>query len=251
MDGWIKLHRKFLEWGWYDDVNTFKVFIHILLSVNSKPGTWRGIDIEPGQLITGRLELANRLKLSEMQIRTALNKLKSTNEITIKTTPQYSVITVKNWTDYQHDNQQNNQQITNKQPTNNQRITTNKNARMQEEENILGSLENEPPQVEKIESKKKGSRLPENWVPSSELLAWAKKERPDVLVEREIEIFRDYWIAQPGQKGVKLDWDATFKNWIRRANSVQGKLFGQKPSSGIPGTQIIPAEQRIEREGFI
>ncbi|WP_424807696.1 hypothetical protein [Rhodococcus sp. 27YEA15] len=42
-------------------------------------------------------------------------------------------------------------------------------------------------------------------------------ERPDIDLAAELRIFRDYWIAQPGAKGVKLDWDATWRNWVRRA----------------------------------
>jgi hypothetical protein len=36
-------------------------------------------------------------------------------------------------------------------------------------------------------------------------------------VAREADRFRDYWRGQPGQRGVKLDWQATWKNWIRKA----------------------------------
>jgi hypothetical protein len=46
----------------------------------------------------------------------------------------------------------------------------------------------------------------------------------------ELEKFRDYWAAQPGQKGVKTDWPATWRNWCRRAvETLPGK-----PSLGGP-----------------
>jgi hypothetical protein len=67
-------------------------------------------------------------------VRTALNKLKSTNEITSKATNRYTLIEVVNYGLYQDDNKQNNKQnneqdnkrITNEQQTDNKRITTSK-----------------------------------------------------------------------------------------------------------------------------
>jgi len=67
-----------------------------------------------------------------------------------------------------------------------------------------------------------GSRLPAGWTPSGDLLAWAKTERPDVDPTRELAGFRDYWASVAGAKGRKADWDATFRNWIRKANPTPG-----------------------------
>jgi hypothetical protein len=115
-NGWIKLHRQFLEWEWYNDSDTFRLFIHLLLKANHKPKSWRGVFVSAGQVITGRKILAEELTISEQRVRTLLNKLKSTNEITIKSTNKYSLITICNWTTYQgqqdENNQQNNQQLT-------------------------------------------------------------------------------------------------------------------------------------------
>jgi len=126
-DGWICLHRSLLEWEWYDDKNACRLFIHLLLKANHKPKKWRGITIESGSLIAGRHVLSAETGLSEQQIRTSLNKLKSTNGITIKSTNKYSMISICCWSKYQDNNQQVNQQVTNKQPTNNQQVTTNNN----------------------------------------------------------------------------------------------------------------------------
>ncbi len=129
--GWIKLHRKLLEWEWYDDANTFRLFIHCLLECNYTTKEWRGIIIEKGSFITSPDSIAKKLKLSRQQIRTSLKKLVLTKNITIKTTNKYTLVTVVKYSDYQflenESNQQNNNQITNNQPTNNQQITTTKN----------------------------------------------------------------------------------------------------------------------------
>jgi uncharacterized protein YdaU (DUF1376 family) len=68
---------------------------------------------------------------------------------------------------------------------------------------------------EQSAQRSRGSRLPSAWEPSEILKAWAVKERPDLNVDSTVASFRDYWTAAAGSKGVKLDWEATFRNWVR------------------------------------
>jgi len=126
-NGFILLHRKLINWEWYDDINVKVLFLHLLLKANHKPKKWKGTLIPKGSFITGRYKLAIETGLTEQQIRTSINKLKSTNEITIKTTNLNSLISITNWGSYQANNQQSNQRITNEQPTDNQQITTTNN----------------------------------------------------------------------------------------------------------------------------
>lgn len=97
----IKLHRKISEWEWYTDSNTFRLFVHLLINASYDVNQWQGISIQPGQLLTGRIKLARELKLTEQEIRTSISKLKSTSEITIKSTNKFSIITICKWGDYQ------------------------------------------------------------------------------------------------------------------------------------------------------
>jgi hypothetical protein len=121
-NGWIKLHRNLKDWGWRSDANTFNVFINLLLEANFTPNTWKGIKVQPGQLIFGRKEFSKKIGVSEQSIRTALKHLKSTNEITIKSTNKYSLISINNWETYQSINQLTNQQLTSNQPATNHTI---------------------------------------------------------------------------------------------------------------------------------
>ena len=70
--------------------------------------------------------------------------------------------------------------------------------------------------------RKLGTRLPDDWLPSRELVEWARKECPHVNTKRETERFRDYWQAKPGKDGRKLDWAKTWRNWMRTAEDRQG-----------------------------
>ena len=65
------------------------------------------------------------------------------------------------------------------------------------------------------QNKQRGSRLPSDWKPSDEDLQFCKTERPDLGPEKTADRFRDYWVSQPGSKGVKLNWPATWRNWVR------------------------------------
>jgi hypothetical protein len=128
--GFIYVHRKILDWEWYDDDNVFRVFMHLLLKANYEDGKWQGQTVKRGQLITSRLHLSQQLsnkyhKISIQEVRTVLSKLKLTGEITVKTTNRYSVITIIKYNDYQTYNQQDNSQTTSNQPAINQQSTTN------------------------------------------------------------------------------------------------------------------------------
>ena len=65
-------------------------------------------------------------------------------------------------------------------------------------------------------SKARGARIPDGWVPDDDLIAWTKVNAPAAANSLEVDRFRDYWTAQPGAKGRKTDWAATWRNWARR-----------------------------------
>ena len=137
MSGWIKIHRQIIDWEWFTDTTTFRVFLQLLLKANHKEKKYRGMVLKVGTIITSRDILAFETSLSVQQVRTALDKLKSTNEITIKTSSQGTIIEVVNYSKYQIVTNE----VTNKQPTSNQRVTTNKNEKNEknEKEIILDS----------------------------------------------------------------------------------------------------------------
>ena len=137
MIGWIKIHRQILEWEWYSDNNTFRVFLHLILKANHKEKRFKGMELKIGTVITSRDILAIETGLSVRQIRTALDKLKSTNEVTINTSSQGTIIQLVNYKKYQLTTNE----ATNERPMNDQQATTNKNEKKEknEKEVILDS----------------------------------------------------------------------------------------------------------------
>jgi len=131
MSGWIKIHRDILSWEWYDDINTKTLFFHLILLANYEDKKWRGKKLLKGTIVTGYSKLGKELKLSTQQIRTALEKLKLTGEVTSETSNRGTIIQLINYKRYQEvtdeplaKQQTDNNQITIKQQTDNNQITT-------------------------------------------------------------------------------------------------------------------------------
>jgi biotin operon repressor len=119
---YIKLDRKITEWEWFTDGNTLKLWIYLLATAQYKDTKFKGIEIKRGQVITGRKKLAEQLGMTERQIRSCLQHLEKTQEVTIKATNRYTLITIVKYDFYQgggdDSDQQSDQQATNKRPTN-------------------------------------------------------------------------------------------------------------------------------------
>ena len=121
--GFILLYRQITEWEWYQNPNTFRVFLHILLKANFTDGRFEGREVKRGQLVTSLPKLSQQTKLTIQQVRTAIKHLISTGEITDEGTSQYRIITVVKYNEYQQDNRQNNRQVTDDQQTSNRQST--------------------------------------------------------------------------------------------------------------------------------
>ena len=75
-----------------------------------------------------------------------------------------------------------------------------------------------PTTTDDAKPKRRGTRIPNDFAVTSEMATWATQNVPLVDVVAETDRFRDYWTAVSGQRGTKLDWVATWRNWMRRAD---------------------------------
>lgn len=132
--GFIKLFRQILDWEWYDDLPTCRLFIHLLLKANYAERNWHGQTIERGSCITSYATLASETGLSQEQIKRALKNLTKTGEIKRIATNKNTVICVVKYADFQgfgfeyneqatSKEQAENKQKTNEQQTNNKQST--------------------------------------------------------------------------------------------------------------------------------
>ena len=118
MSGYIKIDRKILEWEWYKNINTKVLFLHCLLKANWKDGKFEGKVIPKGSFVTSIPHLSEETLLTVREVRTALEHLKLTGELTVESTNKYSVITVNNYCSYQTNDIQNDIPLTDKRHSN-------------------------------------------------------------------------------------------------------------------------------------
>lgn len=133
MSGWIKIHRKFLSWQWFEKSEAVHLFIYLLLKANHKDSKWQGVDIKRGQFISSLGKISAETGISIQTIRTLLNKFEKTNEIIVKSTNKNSLITICKYDCYQDETEETNKPLTNKQQTTNKQLTTNKNDKNEKE----------------------------------------------------------------------------------------------------------------------
>ena len=135
MAGWIKLHRDFISWEWFDKPEMVQIYIYLLMSANHTPQKWQGREIKRGEVVTSVGKIAVATGLSVQTIRTCIARLKSTGEITSESTSRYTIIKVCEYDTYNNEgetsnkssNKVPNKRTTIKQQTANKRLTTNKN----------------------------------------------------------------------------------------------------------------------------
>ena len=134
-EGYIKLYRKMVQWGWYKETNTKAVFLHLLFMAQFEPCYFKGLYLEVGQVATSYREISLETGISERSVRTAIEHLKSTGELTQEASHKFSVFTLKNYSEYQGSDKVADRQLTSNRQTTDKRPThslNNKNSRIQE-----------------------------------------------------------------------------------------------------------------------
>jgi len=101
----------------------------------------------------------------------------------------------------------------------------------------------------KVESTR-GSRLSTDFFYPKEWADFCHQERPDLNIQKTFETFKDYWVAKAGQQGVKLDWFATWRNWVRSQNQAltnkADQVFTTVPSRFERDPALIEVENKLK-----
>lgn len=252
MSGWIKLYRSLLDWEWYSDCNVVYTFVHLLLEANWEDKKWRGLTIPRGSLVTSVAKLAESLKLTIQQTRTVLNKLKSTNNITIVSTNGYSLITIVDYDLYQNydegitnkkTDEETNEQQTNNKPSN-KRITTTKESKNQEYNNIYNnfpypSLEEKTEPLKKYVFEGHVVKLVEK-----DFTKW-KQAYPLVDLTGILSKF-DAWVKDQGED-VRKNWFIRCSNYLAKKN----KQLEERAKQPNPAVKPSPKADKSEDEKSI
>jgi len=100
---------------------------------------------------------------------------------------------------------------------------------------------------------KRGSRLANDFLIPSDWILFCEQERPELNTAKTFNQFKDYWIAQAGQKGLKLDWFATWRNWVRNTTAPKTnpadivRLTVPRKNEPDAALEKIKADERVTR----
>lgn len=225
-EGYIKLYRKMMKWGWYTDTNAKCVFLHLLFLAQYEACFYRGVKLDVGQAVTSIREISTQTGISVQSVRTALDHLKSTQEITQLPHGKFSVFTVKNYSEYQCDNTISNNQVTQNQHSANTDPYI-KKSRSQEVKNIKEKNIS-------IEILKKKFGEFENVMLTGEEHEKLVDSLGDIGAKEYIERLSSY-LAQSGRR-YKSHY-ATLLNWWRKDG---------KPVSRSKGNVVIKPDKERE-----
>ena len=159
--GFVKLYRSMLTWEWYDDINVKILFLHLILTANYEDKKWRGKVIKRGQRVVSVKKLSEELGITVRQVRTAIEKLVMTNDLTNSKFAECNVLTLVNYDKYQavtnekaNVGQTSDKRLTNRGQTSDKSMTTTKEYKEREEykeyKEIEEDIELSPPAPYKL-----------------------------------------------------------------------------------------------------
>ena len=198
-------------WGWMCDMAAWR---ETIIRFNGEMLT-----LQRGQLATSRRYISEGFGIGEQVTRTFLENLEKAGMVNQQPTHKGTVLTICNYDEYQplqpSANPPDNQDLTHGQPTAN----PNKN-------------EDNEKKKERVSSGPRATRLsidtlPEPWE------SFCRKERPDLDPMTVFAVFFDHWTSKAGKDATRLDWFATWRNWVRREKSNLGGRNGQPQKSKL------------------
>jgi DNA-binding transcriptional MerR regulator len=165
----------------------------MLLKANHKDGKWQGIEVKRGQFISSLGNISNATGISIQTIRTILKKLEKTNEIEVKSTSQFTIVTISKYECYQEQNDDTNKPLTNNQQATNKQLTTNKNDKKERMLFIVPSLQ--------------------------EVSAYCQERNNNVDSQKFFDFYESKgWMV--GKNKMK-DWKAAVRTWEDKSKSNQ------------------------------
>lgn len=208
MNGWIKLYRKIMENPIVTkDADHLAIWIYLLLNAthDEYPALFRGqkISLQPGQLLTGRKAISERLAISESKVQRVLDAFKSEHQIEQQTSNKNRLISILNWDFYQGCEQQNEPQMNNKRTASEQQLNTNKNVK--NNKNVKEDINNRPnrPTVEEVR-------------------AYCVERKNNVDPQKFVDFYTaNGWVQGKG-KPIK-DWKAAVRTWERNSKPTSPK----------------------------
>ena len=241
--GFIKLHRQIIDWEWYQNPNTFRVFLHCLLIANFTDGRFEGHEIKRGQFVTSLPSLSDQTSLSIRQVRVALDHLIMTGELTSKSYPKFRVITVVNYDKYQNNDRQIDSQMTGERQADDSQVTgkrqqykNDKKGRMEEGNNYSLSIDSTRFDAFWKEYPKKVSKV-------AAIKAWKKLKPDDALYDTIMSALGRWKLSDEWQRdgGQYITHPATWLNGRRWEDEIRERR------TSTASTKTVTAQQYSQR----
>lgn len=208
MEGWIKLHRKLFDNQVIcKDAETISIWVYLLLSATHKDiqRAFAGekITLKPGQLITGRKKISDKLAVTESKVQRTLKRFEDEQQIEQRMSNGNRLITIVSWDLYQGTEQQVEQPVNNERTASEQPVNTNKNERIKElKKKDIKSIAFASPTVENV-------------------IGYCNENGYKIDAERFIDFYSSKgWMV--GKNKMK-DWKAAVRNWCRSEKEPKAK----------------------------
>lgn len=218
-NGFIVLHRKLLEWEWFDDPKTAMVWLYLLLRANWKPNKWRGIEIGRGQTLETYPKIAKATGLSVQSVRTAVFHLKSTGELTAESTGYGTLFSITQYSKYQDLTDDINRQINSVS----NRVSTDDQQTTNSTRTII---------TNKQEKQERESTAP------------ALDEIKNFVKENGLNLDPQYFFDYYSEAGFPRSWKATARRWSKENNDAERNKHN-------PGVVPMPSYMQKQKEEML
>jgi len=219
--GYVRLHRSLIGHPAFRNDAEAMAFAWMVARAAWKPSRvrykGRAISLNRGQLAISVRDMATAMDRDKAWIERLFTRLKGETMIETESQSGVSVVTITNYGIYQCDG------VPRETPGETPHEIDARQTRDTEQEREKG----------KKKVVERGTRLPANFSVPDEWREWTKSELgwTDADVDAEALVFADHWKATPGSKGVKLEWEATWRNWVRRSFRKPGStVAAQQPA---------------------
>lgn len=211
--GHIKLYRQMIDWEWFTDPKTAHFWVYLLLRANWRDGRFKGMEIKRGQLLMSLQDMAKETGLSVQNVRTAINRLKSTRQLTCQPTRYGMLISIVKYDNFQilEDdtnkpiNTPSNKELTRNQQGTNTELTTNEEYKEVNKE-----------RREELKDYRKETPKATRFTPPTleEVQTYITENNFIIDAQKFIDYYQSNgWIV--GKTKMK-DWKATVRGWERR-----------------------------------
>ena len=96
--------------------------------------------------------------------------------------------------------------------------------------------------TESSSKRRRATRIPEDFTVTEAMAQWARENAPELIRlgrgKRETDKFINYWRSKSGKDATKLDWEATWRNWMLTAEE---RLTPNPPTPGSRNQQATDA----------